>query len=358
MNEDEIRDTISVRPGEDFDRESLKRYLSEHVEGWSGENPLEVSQFPTGFSNLTYLVKCGEQEAVLRRPPFGPLPPKAHNMKREFQLLRKLHPYYPYLPEPYAFCEDERVIGARFYLMERKKGIVLDDGFPLESELTVERCERISHVVVDALAELHQINYKEAGLADFGYPQGFLERQVNGWIKRYDRSKTDDIPVVDRIAKWLVEHIPTPHEATVIHNDYKLNNMLFSSDLNQIEAILDWEMATIADPLFDLAGALGYWVVEGDSDLLMDAGISTLTANPGFISRDEFIERYTQKTGRDIPSFHFYMTFVYFKLAVVLQQIYYRWKTGQTKDERFSSLNNNIRNLMNYAFQVSETGKY
>jgi aminoglycoside phosphotransferase (APT) family kinase protein len=358
MDEKKDQDTISVREGEDFDRQSFQRYLTHHVGGWSVEEALKVTQFTTGFSNLTYLIRSGENETVMRRPPFGPLPPKAHDMKREYQLLEKLHPVFPYVPKPYFFCEDESVIGARFYLMERKKGVIIDEDFPLGYKATEKVCKRISYAVVDALAELHQIDYKEVGLSDFGYPKGFLERQVNGWIKRYERSKTDEIDVVDHLSKWLLNHIPDSQEATIIHNDYKLNNMLFSKDFSRVEAILDWEMATVADPLFDLAGALGYWVEENDSGLLKNAGISSVTTKPGFISRNEFIERYAKKTGRDILSLHFYMTFVYFWLAVVLQQIYFRWKTGQTNDERFSTLNDKVKNLMNYAYEVAETGKY
>jgi aminoglycoside phosphotransferase (APT) family kinase protein len=352
MGEGLQRQTIPVRQGEDFDHEAVRQYLLAHVEGVPDE-PMEVEQFPSGASNLTYLLRCGDWEGVMRRPPFGPLPPKAHDMKRESEILKRLHPVFPLVPEPYLFCEDTSIIGAPFYVMSRKKGIVLDDRFPAGLEPTEENCKRVSYAVVDTLVRLHDVNYKEAGLAEFGHPEGFLERQVNGWIARYERSKTEEIPQFEKLAKWMRGSIPVSREATIIHNDYKLNNMLLTPDLFQVAAILDWEMATIADPLFDLGVALGYWVQHDDPDLLKN-GLPTVTVIPGFINRREFIERYAGKSGRDVSSLHFYTTFAYFKLAIVLQQIHYRWKTRQTRDERFATFNEMVKNLMIYAEYQSE----
>lgn len=345
-------DTIDIRPGEDFDREAVRRYLLQHIEGMP-DAPLEVRQFPSGASNLTYLLRCGDWEAVMRRPPFGPLPPKAHDMKRESEYLKRLHPYFPLVPKPYIFCDDESVIGAPFYVMERKKGVVLDDGFPPGVEVTEELCRKISYAVVDTLAQLHQVDYREAGLSQFGRPEGFMERQVKGWIARYDRVKTDEIPGVEQIARWLLDHIPTARETTIVHNDYKLNNMLLSFDFESVVCVLDWEMATIGDPLYDLGVTLGYWTLADDSDLLKE-GLPTVTTTRGFISREEFIERYARKTGREVVNMHFYLTFSYFRTAVVLQQIYYRWKRGQTQDERFGKFNKVIRNLFEYAAYQSQ----
>ncbi|OLO37897.1 phosphotransferase family protein [Alkalihalophilus pseudofirmus] len=345
-------ETIEIRKGEDFDQAALKQYLSGTVEGFP-KGSFEVKQFPTGVSNLTYLIRCGDWEAVMRRPPSGPLPPKAHDMKRESEFLKRLYPAYQLVPKPYVYCEDTSILGVPFYIMERKKGIVLNDQFPDGYKVTTDLCEGISHAVVDALAQLHQVDYKKVDLANFGHPDGFLERQVNGWIKRYERSKTDDVPYFDQLANWFVRQIPKSPEPTIIHNDYKLNNMLLSRDLTQIEAVLDWEIATIADPLFDLAGALGYWMEEDDPDILKDS-LPTVTVMPGFIKRRDFIHRYSLKTGRDIPSMHYYLAFTYFKLAVVLQQIFYRWKMGQTSDERFSKFDIRVKNLMIHAYEVSQ----
>lgn len=317
------------------------------------QEPLQVTQFPTGVSNLTYLIKCGHWEAVMRRPPFGQLPPKAHDMKREEGLLRKLSSAFSLVPKPYLFCEDKTVIGVPFYVMERKKGIVLDDDYLAHHQLSKEECRKISIAMVDTLSKLHQVDYQKADLAYLGYPEGFLTRQVHSWIKRYEQFQTDDLLIFERLANWLVNHIPVSHEATIIHNDYKINNMLLSYDLSQVVAVLDWEMATIADPLFDLGGALSYWVQEDDPDTLKNS-LPSVTATPGFISRSEFIHLYALKTGKDIPSLHFYLTFNYFKLAIVYQQFYYRWKIGQVEDDRYGEFLDKVKDLMNYAYQVSE----
>ena len=331
----EEKNIISAEDG--FDILAVKEYLAKNIEGFPNE-PLVVEQYSTGLSNLTYLIRSGNWEAVLRRPPHGPLPPKAHDMKREAEFLEKIHPFYPLVPEPYLFCQNENVIGAPFYIMERKKGIVLDEVFPLNQEVSKDQLQKLSYEVVDALAKLHQVNFEEAGLSNFGYAQGFLGRQVNGWIKRYQQVKTDEVSYFEEISKWLVNNIPETNNAAIIHNDYKLNNMLLSPDLTEIKAVLDWEIATIGDPIFDLAGAVAYWLQEDDPKSLKES-LPSITATSGFISRNEFIHQYALRTKKDIPKLNFYLTLSYFKLAVALQQIYYRWKIGQTKDERFKNFN-------------------
>lgn len=349
--------TIAVRPGEDFDREAVRRYLVTHLEEVPDNEPMEVRQFPTGASNLTYLLKIGDWEAVLRRPPFGPLPPKAHDMKRESEFLKRLHPYFPLVPKPYLFCDDESVIGAPFYVMERKSGVVVDQQFPPGVSVDEAVCRRISEVLVDTLVQLHQVDYREAGLASFGRPEGFLKRQVEGWIMRYERAKTDDIPAVESVSKWLLDHLPPSRETTIVHNDFKLNNMLLAPDLSRVTAVLDWEMSTIGDPLFDLGVTLGYWVLHDDPELLKLTILSPITTTPGFVSREEFIQRYAEKSGRDVENIDYYLTFAYFKLAVVIQQIYYRWKAGQTQDPRFRDFGQRVRRLMEYAAQrIAEGG--
>jgi aminoglycoside phosphotransferase (APT) family kinase protein len=270
-------------------------------------------------------------------------------MKRESEFLKRLQPFFPLVPKPFLFCEDESLIGAPFYVMERKKGVVLDRQFPPGTEADETVCRRISYAVVDTLVQLHQVDYREAGLASFGRPEGFLERQVRGWIGRYERAKTDDIPVVESVSKWLLEHLPATQETTIVHNDYKLNNMLLAPDLSRVVAVLDWEMSTIGDPLFDLGVTLGYWVMHDDPELLRQGVTPTLTMTPGFISREAFIRRYAEKSGRDVSNIDYYLTFAYFKLAVVIQQIYCRWKAGQTQDPRFSDFDGRVRQLMLYA---------
>lgn len=346
-------DTIEIRSGEQLDWTKIEHYLRAHISG-IGAGTLETRQFPTGASNLTYLLRIGEWEGVLRRPPFGPVPPKAHDMQRESGLLERIHPTFPLAPQPYLFCDDLEIMGVPFYIMERRKGFVLNDTFPFGTEVTPELCRRLSENVVDTLVQIHGIDWQAADLAPFGHPEGFLARQVKGWIERYSRSQTNESPDVEALTRWLVEHTPTSLAPTLIHNDFKLNNMLL--DLHDIAlpvAVLDWEMATIGDPLFDLGVSLCYWVEADDPDELK-AILPTVTPLPGFLTRAEFMQRYAEKSGRNLSSMQFYLTFAYFKLSVILQQIYIRWKRGQTQDQRFSVFGARIRLLVERAIFVSE----
>jgi aminoglycoside phosphotransferase (APT) family kinase protein/phosphosulfolactate phosphohydrolase-like enzyme len=348
-------DTIRVREGEGFDLEAVERYLREHIDGLP-EGELKVRQFPSGASNLTYLLEVGDWEGVLRRPPFGPVPPKAHDMGRESGVLMRLHEAYPLAPKPYFFCDDESVIGAPFYVMERRRGVVVDDEFPEGVVPTRELCQGISRAVADTLAELHAVEPGEAGLGDLGRPEGFLKRQLEGWIGRYEKARTDKIGEVGPLTDWLARGVPESPEPTIIHNDYKLNNLVLNpGDLTEVRAVLDWEMATVGDPLFDLAVSLSYWTEPGDSQELKEV-MPTVTSTPGFMTRAEFVERYAEKSGRDLSEMHWYMVFGYFKLAAILQQIYARWKKGQTKDERFADFDGRVRTLILHANSLAEDG--
>jgi aminoglycoside phosphotransferase (APT) family kinase protein len=351
-----VSETVNVRKGEDFDPEAVERYLRGHIEDLP-EGELEVSQFPSGASNLTYLLKIGDWEGVLRRPPLGPVPPKAHDMGRESGILSRLGAVYPLAPKPYFFCEDESVIGAPFYVMERRTGVVIDESFPDGIEPDEELCRGISRTVVDTLVRLHDVDVKEAGLGDLGRPEGFLERQTEAWISRYDKAKTEDIEEVGPLTDWLTGDIPESPPPTVIHNDYKLNNLVLDpEDLAEVRAVLDWEMATVGDPLFDLAVSLSYWIEPDDPDELK-AVMPTVTVTPGFISRKEFIDRYAKHSGRDLSEMHWYVVFGYFKLAAILQQIFARWKKGQTEDERFADFGDRVRTLILHAENLTRTGE-
>jgi aminoglycoside phosphotransferase (APT) family kinase protein len=345
-----------VREGEEFDRAVVERYLRERIEDLP-EGELGVRQFPSGASNLTYLLKIGDWEGVLRRPPLGPIPPKAHDMGRESRVLAKLHGVYPLAPKPYFFCEDEAVIGAPFYVMERREGLVVDDAFPESVEPTRELCRGMSRTVADTLAELHAVDPNEAGLGDLGRPEGFLERQVKGWISRYEKARTDEIEEVEPLTGWLAGDIPGSPKPAIIHNDYKLNNLVLNpDDLTEVRAVLDWEMATVGDPLFDLAVSLSYWTEPGDPRGLKEV-MPTVTATPGFMTRREFMDRYAERSGRDLSDIHWYMVFGYFKLAVILQQIYARWKKGQTEDARFANFNQRVWTLILHAKDLAEKGE-
>ncbi len=347
--------TIEVREGEDFDLAAVERHMRENIEGLP-DGDLEVRQFPSGASNLTYLVKVGDWEGVLRRPPLGPLPPKAHDMGRESKLLKKLHEAFPLAPKPYFFCEDESIVGAPFYVMERREGVVVDASFPEGVEPTDELRRGVSQTVVDTFVELHAVDWQKAGLGELGRPEGFLERQVKGWIGRYDKAKTEEIEEVEPLTEWISRDIPGSPPATIVHNDYKLNNLLLNpEDLTEVRAVLDWEMTTIGDPLFDLAVSLSYWVEAGDSQELKEV-LPTVASTPGFMTRREFIDRYAEMSGRDLSNIHWYVVFGYFKLAVILQQIYVRWHSGQTKDDRFADFDERVKNVILHAYDLSRKG--
>ena len=351
-----MSETVDVRNGEDFDVEAVERYLREHTEDLP-DGELEISQFPSGASNLTYLLQIDDWEGVLRRPPLGPVPPKAHDMGRESSILSKLGAVYLLAPKPYFFCEDESVIGAPFYVMERKAGVVLDDSFPDDIEPDEELCRGISRTAVDTLVRLHAVDVEEAGLGDLGKPEGFLERQTEAWIYRYDKAKTDDIGEVGPLTEWLASDVPESPPPTVIHNDYKLNNLVLDpEDLTEVRAVLDWEMATVGDPLFDLAVSLSYWIEPDDPDELK-AVMPTVTVTPGFMTRKELIDRYEKESGRDLSDMHWYVVFGYFKLAAILQQIFARWKNRQTEDERFADFGKRVRTLILHAENLTRTGE-
>jgi aminoglycoside phosphotransferase (APT) family kinase protein len=339
LSNDGIEDTIPVREEEVFDYGTVQNYLTGKLPDIPNET-MRVRQFPSGASNLTYLLRFGPSwEAVLRRPPFGPVAPTAHNMKREFVILSKLHPVFPLAPQPYFFCDDAQVIGAPFYVMERRRGIVLNDKIPASVQFNEEMARRISELCVHTLVNLHSIDWKASGFGEIAHPEGFLDRQVRGWMKRYDMSKTEDVPEMTRLITWFPKNIPrsTSDQATVIHNDFKLNNVMLDNKLQEFVAVFDWEMATIGDPLFDLGVAMSYWFEPSDPQDLRE-GLRTVTTLPGFYSRKQFIDHYIQLSGREIKNIEFYLAFAYFKLAIINQQIYFRWKNGQTHDSRFAGL--------------------
>ncbi|MCB9642409.1 MAG: phosphotransferase family protein [Myxococcales bacterium] len=326
-----------VRQGEQLDTESLSRYLKEHLPALSGS--IEVLQFPSGHSNLTYLLRIGEQEVVLRRPPFGAKKIKAgHDMSREYRILSRLLPVYDKIPKPLLYCEDEDVIGASFYIMERVQGVILRSKPPRGIDLSEDLMRKISEASIDNLAKLHSIDLEKSDLADIGKPEGYVERQVTGWIDRYKRSQTDDIAEMEQVARWLEQHIPISQAPTLLHNDYKYDNFVLNpDDLSQIIAVLDWEMATIGDPWMDIGTTLAYWIEPNDPEVMRMLPI-VLTYLPGNLTRQQAVERYSQQSGRPTPDIIFYYAFGLYKLAVIGQQIYYRYQQGFTKDERFASL--------------------
>ncbi|MFS0861287.1 phosphotransferase family protein [Fredinandcohnia sp. 179-A 10B2 NHS] len=348
-------DTVPVRKGEELDIPTLENYLRANIEDIPA-GQLEIKQFGAGHSNLTYQLTINEWQAVLRRPPHGPVAPKAHDMNREFIILNELNQVFPLAPRPFLYSDDVSIVGSSFFVMERKHGIVLDTSFPKEFKPTPELGRKISEEMVDNLVRLHDIDYTQTTFTNMTLPQGFMERQVNGWITRYERAKTDEIKGVEELKNWLVKTIPNSSTPTIIHYDYKLNNAMFSNDLTEMVGLFDWEMTTVGDPLADVGAAMSYWIQADDPDLLKQGlGKPPVTVMDGFYTREEFIERYAMKSGRDLSSIHFYLTFAYFKLAVICQQIYYRYKKGQTNDPRFAHFNYFVKSLVQYAVETSKT---
>ena len=350
-------DTRDVREPLDWPR--LEAYLHKHLAGvaLAGldlSRPMSVEQFAGGHSNLTYLVRFGSCELVLRRPPFGPIPPTAHDMAREHRWLGALHSLYSLAPRPFLFCDDAGVIGANFYLMERRRGVVVRSEEPPALADRPDMRRRVSAALIDALVDLHAIDVVKTSLSALGKPAGFVERQVRGWTDRWNKSKTGEIPEMEALAGWLLREMPAdPARAAVVHGDFKLDNvMLDAGDLARLVAVFDWEMCALGDPLVDVGILLAYWT-RSEPPEHRDA-LTTITDRPGWFSRNEIIERYATGSGRDLSNIHFYETFALFKIAVVIQQIYSRYARGQTDDPRFAHFDVRIAHLARQAAALAE----
>jgi len=330
-----------TRPGEELDADTLEVWLRQVLPDLSG--PIEIAQFPKGYSNLTYSLRVGDRDLVLRRPPFGAKIRTAHDMGREYRILSRLVAVYPKVPSTLAYCEDEAVLGAPFYVMERIKGVILRAKPPAGLDLTPSVMSRLSESFIDNLAEIHAVDCAAAGLGDLGKPEGYVTRQVEGWIRRYQNARTDDIAGMERVARWLQESKPPEAGGCLIHNDYKYDNLILNpEDITQIKAVLDWEMATLGDPLMDLGSTLGYWVDADDPEAwrMQSFGLTTL---PGNLNREQLLERYAARRGFGVSDPVFYYTYGLFKIAVIVQQIYARYQQGLTQDARFAGLIHLVR---------------
>ena len=317
-----------------------------------------IKQFPSGHSNLTYSVQLGDRQLVLRRPPFGSKVKSAHDMGREFRVLSKLHAAYPPAPKVLLYCGDESLLGAPFYIMEPVNGIILRRDTPRNLAFTPDIARQLCESFVANLARLHNIDYQATGLGDLGKPEGYLERQVRGWIERYHGSRTHEIPEVAQISEWMQNNRPSSSDAALIHNDYKFDNVVLDpGDLTRIIGVLDWEMCTIGDPLSDLGSTLAYWVDADDPDELQKLRWGP-TTYPGSMTRHELVERYSKIAGRDVSSMVFYVVFARFKVAVIVQQIYYRYALGLTKDARFAGMPEVVRTLLQSAWHAAQSASF
>lgn len=328
--------TRAIRAGEELDTEKLEPYLIEHLDGVQG--PLTIEQYPAGHSNLTYLIRLGDEAFVMRRPPFGSKVKTAHDMGREYRVLSRLYRAFPTAPEAVHYCEDAEIIGAPFYVMRRIEGVILRRQLPAGFSLDEAQANKLSTAFVEHLAALHGVDYEAVGLGDLGKPDGYIERQVTGWIKRYHAAETETIEDVEPVATWMTERMPEGTGGALVHNDYKYDNLVLDpADVTRIIGVLDWEMSTLGEPLMDLATALGYWIEPGDPPeyQMMQWGP---TAVPGALTRSELVARYGELTGRDVSNIVYHYVFALFKLGVIVQQIFYRYHHGMTKDERFAPL--------------------
>ncbi|MFI7059886.1 phosphotransferase family protein [Kribbella sp. NPDC050124] len=297
----------------------------------------EVKQFSGGASNLTYLLQYDGHDLILRRPPAGTKAKSAHDMGREYRIQASLKPVFPYVPEMVAHCTDTELIGSEFYVMERVAGTI-PRRQELGVDLTPEQTRQLCFTVFDTLVDLHQVDADQAGLTDLGRGEGYVERQVTGWTERYRKAKTWNVPSYERVMAWLAANQPKDVRTCVIHNDFRLDNVVLApDDPLQVVGVLDWELATLGDPLMDLGSALAYWV-QADDDWAFRRFRLQPSDVPGMPSRDEIVQCYTEKSGLKPGNWAFYEVFGLFRLAVIAQQIYYRYHHKQTRNPRFKSL--------------------
>jgi len=345
--------TVPVRQGEELPNERLLAYLAEHLPELNG--PLTVEQFPAGFSNLTYLLRFQDRELVLRRPPIGAKIKTAHDMSREYRILSHLHPVYNKVPRPLLFCDDETILGAPFYVMERVIGLILRAQPPRGIDLSPALMRGLSETFIENLAEIHAFDYEAAGLGDLGSPKGYVKRQIEGWTTRYRNARTEDVPTIEQLANWLIQHLPPDSpRAALIHNDYKYDNIVLApEDLTRVVAVLDWEMATIGDPLMDFGTSLGYWVEKTDPEEWQRYGFG-LTSLAGSFTRAELMDHYVKRSGRRIDDPVFYFAYGLLKIAGIVQQIYFRYQKGLTRDPRFAQLGELVKACGNLAQRAIE----
>lgn len=350
---DTLNATIDMRDGESLDADQIDDLMRSKIDGLQG-HPL-IKQFPAGQSNLTYSIAYGERRFVLRRPPFGTKPKSGHSMIREYRVMNSLQPAFPAVPGTcFYFSDDDSPLGAEFYVMDHVDGLKVGRNFPKMMSISDDRARALGLDFIDKLIDLHRVDFKAIGLGDFGKPEGYVKRQVDGWIGRWDRAVTADIEDFTDVTKWLADQMPDSEVGhSIVHGDYRLDNLILDPESLEIRAILDWEICALGDPLMDLGNTLAYWIEDQDPDDIKTLRMQPSNA-PGMPSRAEFVQIYGEKMGLDVSGFNYYLAFGVFRLAVILQQIYYRYYHGQTSNKNFAGFAAQVNILGRHARRLIE----
>ncbi len=321
------------RAGEELPVDSLLPWLRANIAGLSGAP--DITQYRGGASNWTYRLQFPGHDLILRRAPAGTKAKGAHDMAREYRLQKALKPVYPLVPDMLALCEDQQVIGTEFYVMQRIPGIILRRDLPADLNLSADATRQLCLNALDALIRLHQVDYESAGLAGLAKGAGYTQRQVEGWSHRYAKARTWNVAKGTRVMNWLRENMPAAEPLSLTHNDFRFDNLVLDAqDPTRVIGVLDWELATIGNPLMDLGNSLTYWIESGDG-LFAQALRKQPTNVPGMLRRNQVLAYYSEKTNTPIRDFVFYEVFGYFRLAGIIQQIYYRYHHGQTRNPEF-----------------------
>ncbi len=349
-------DLTAVRPEDSFDINAVDTVLKQHIEGLQGTP--RVQQFTSGASNLTYLLGYPGRELVLRRPPVGAKPKSGHSMWREYTVVKAIQPVYPAVPNVLYYAgHDDSTIGTEFYIMDRVPGRHLNTRIPEQWGWTLEHTRMFCHSFWDKLIELHQLDYHSVGLDNFGNPKGYIERQIRGWNERYEKALTEDAEPFEDVREWLDANRPQQESGhSILHGDFRIDNLILADDpMGSIKAVLDWEISALGDPLMDLGAALVYWIEPHDPESLKVLKKQPSDA-PGMFTRREVVQYYAEQTGRKIDDFTFFYAYGIFRLAVIAQQIYYRYYHRQTTNKAFAMYGPGARALGHYARQIINQG--
>jgi aminoglycoside phosphotransferase (APT) family kinase protein len=357
MTADIAPETAPVRPGEQLDVARLQAWLLPRLTEVlpDVQGPLSVLQFPNGSANLTYLLRSGARELVLRRPPMGELAPGAHDMRREFKVLSRLWRHFDRAPRAYLLCDDHGVLGSDFFVMERRRGVVVRGALPEAMRAHRDAGRRLAFALVDAMADLHALEPAACGLGDLGRPDGFVDRQLAGWAKRWALARFEDSPpAMEALHARLARRVPRPGRASIVHNDLKLDNCQFDpAEPDRVASIFDWDMTTLGDPLIDLGTLLNYWPQADDPPHRQRFSSAGLAA-AGLPRRADLVERYAARTGADVTAVPWFEAFALWKTVVVVQQLHRRWVRGESTDPRMATIADRIPCLIAAAEAVLE----